>query len=106
MQYYNKEQPDDVRASGLTGTLVAYFAIMIVIMFIFSFAIFVYARKKRNCEELGLTSRALVDRDERQATVGGSFQVPPPTKSDYATPEAGRTTGSEVLETFANLDHW
>ncbi|KAL1433148.1 hypothetical protein MTO96_002110 [Rhipicephalus appendiculatus] len=106
MQYYNKETPEDVRARGLTGTLIAYFVIMIVIMFIFSFSIFVYARKKKNCEELGLSSRALEDKDNRQATVGESFQVPPTPRSDYVTPEAGRTTENGVLQTFANLDHW
>lgn len=46
MHYYN--DAEEPQAQGLTGTLLAYFAIMLVIMFIFSFAIIVYALHKRN----------------------------------------------------------
>nr|XP_054929498.1 uncharacterized protein LOC129386136 [Dermacentor andersoni] len=106
MQYYNKDEPNDVRTHGLSSTLVAYLVIMVAIMFIFSFAIFVYAQKKRNCREHGLSSRTLEDVDERQVTVYESDQVTPTPKPGYVATASRRTTESGVLDTFANLAQW
>ncbi|XP_077516615.1 uncharacterized protein LOC144127497 [Amblyomma americanum] len=106
MQFYNKEDPNDARAQGLTGSLVAYFVIMIAIMFIFTFAIFVYAQKKKNCKDAGLTSTTVVKdpirRQDREREARESMTSNP----GDVNPKVRHTTESRTLETFPNLLHW